>query len=163
MKIIILFCCFLAGCQTGGTPESANKLESDVKQESGSKQLFGGPPEKVTKAFAQKYPDATKVTWNIDRNGRHEADFKMGGTSYRSDFETDGTWVETETSVKWKDLPEAVKSAFQNEDEKKDIIEIEMVDSNEKGKFYDIEYKIGIGKQDIVITADGKVLGTDRH
>ena len=139
MKGIMIFVCLVSSCQ------------------------LGGQPEKVLEAFAQKYPDATKATWAIDRNGRHEADFKMGGTSYRADFDADGTWVETETSVKWKDLPEATKAAFQNEDKKKDIIEIEMVDSHEKGKFYDIEYKIGVGKQDIVITAEGKVLGMDRH
>jgi hypothetical protein len=123
----------------------------------------GMPPEAVAKAFAEKYPNAEKATWTIDRNGRFEADFKLDGTKYRADFDGNGQWVETETSVKWKDLPEATQKAFENEDKKKDIVEIELVDSHEKGVFYDIEYKIGIGKQDIMITPEGSVLGTDRH
>ena len=121
------------------------------------------PPTKVLKAFREKFPDAKEVSWNIDRNARHEADFKFNGTHFRADFNPGGQWVETETNVKWGDLPEATKAAFENEDKKKDIIEIEFVDNHEKGKFYDIEYKIGVGKQDIMITPDGKVLGTDRY
>jgi len=124
---------------------------------------LGGPPAEVLKAFADKYPGAQEVTWNIDRNGRNEADFTLAGTKYRADFEANGTWVETETNVKWHDLPEATQKAFKNEDKKKDIIEIEFVDNREEGKFYDIEYKISGGKQDIRITPAGTVLGTDRH
>lgn len=121
------------------------------------------PPAAVLKAFKAKYPNADKITWNIDRNGRHEADYTLDGTRYRSDFEADGTWVETEHSVKWKDLPAAVQQAFEGEDKKKDIIEIESVDNQKEGMFFDIEYKIGGGKQDIRIAADGRVLGTDNH
>jgi Putative beta-lactamase-inhibitor-like, PepSY-like len=121
------------------------------------------PPAKVLEAFQQKYPDAKEVTWNIDRNARHEADFKLDGVHYRADFNNDGTWVETETSVKWKDLPEATKASFLKESNQKAIVEIELVDSHLQGIFYDIEYKITIGKQDILIAADGKVLGTDNH
>ncbi len=121
------------------------------------------PPVKVLNAFQQKYPNAKEVSWNADRNGRHEADFKVGGTHYRADFNQDGTWVETETSVKWKDLPEATKESFKKESNQKSIVEIELVDSSKNGKFYDIEYKISVGKQDILITPDGKVIGTDNH
>lgn len=124
---------------------------------------LGDPPAAVLKAFAGKYPGAQEVTWNIDRNGWHEADFTLDGTKYRADFEANGNWVETETSVKWQDLPEAAQKAFKNEDKKKDIVEIEFVDNRKEGKFYDIEYKIGGGKQDIRITPAGTVLGTDQH
>jgi Putative beta-lactamase-inhibitor-like, PepSY-like len=121
------------------------------------------PPAKVIQAFNQKYPNAKEVSWNADRNARHEAEFKLGGIHYRADFKTDGTWVETETTVKWKDLPAATKESFKKESNQKAIVEIELVDSHEKGKFYDIEYKISVGKQDILITPDGKILSTDNH
>ncbi|MCC6723942.1 MAG: PepSY-like domain-containing protein [Saprospiraceae bacterium] len=121
------------------------------------------PPAAAVEAFKAKYPQAEKISWNIDRNGRHEAEYTLGDTHYRSDFEADGTWVETEHSVKWKDLPPAVQQAFEEEDKKKNIIELEAVDSQKEGIFYDIEYKIGDGKQDIRIAADGRVLGTDTH
>ncbi len=124
---------------------------------------LAGPPEEVLKAFEEKYPNAEKVVWSIDRNARHEAGFMQDGTHFRADFEADGNWVETEISVKWDDLPEATKAAFKDEDKKKDIVEIEFVDSNKEGRFYDIEYKTDGHKQDIRITPDGKVLGTDRH
>lgn len=126
-------------------------------------QLSADPPEKVLIAFKAKYPNAEKVTWSVDRNTRHEAGFIQDGSHFRADFEADGTWVETETSVKWDEVPEAAKAAFNKEDKKKDIIEIELVDSKKEGRFYDIEYKTDGHKQDIRITPNGEVLGTDRH
>ncbi|MBK9018297.1 MAG: PepSY-like domain-containing protein [Saprospiraceae bacterium] len=124
---------------------------------------FAQPPAKVLHSFQKKYPAAKEVSWNIDRNERHEADFSLNGIHYRADFNSDGAWVETERSVDWKDLPEATKAAFLSEDTKKDVIEIELVEHHQQGEFYDIEYKTGNGKQDIRITAAGKVLGTDKH
>ncbi len=121
------------------------------------------PPAKAVETFRAKYPNAQEITWNIDRNGWHEADFTLNGQKFRADFEASGAWVETETKAKWGDLPDAVKKAFQGNDKKKDIVEIELVDSKSEGKFYDIEYRTSGHKQDIRITADGQVLGTDRH
>ena len=140
MRFLLLVCaCLCASCQ------------------------LADPPEKVLKAFQDKYPNAEKIAWNIDRNARHEADFTLDGTRFRADFDADGNWVETETSVKWDDLPDATKAAFKDEGKKKDIVEIELVVSHEKGRFYDIEYKTSGHKQDIMITPNGQVLGTDRH
>lgn len=120
-------------------------------------------PEPAKKAFQDKYPNAKDVTWSVDRNGYEEADFKLDGVKYRADFTKAGEWVETETSVKWDDLPDAVKEAFKDEDKKKDIVEIEFVNNSKKGEFYDIEFKRGSGKLDITIRPDGTVIGTDNQ
>lgn len=120
-------------------------------------------PDAVKKNFNKKYPNATDVSWGIDRNSFHEAHFKLDGIKYRADYMLNGNWVETETNVGWKDLPDAVKKAFEEEDKKKDIIEIELVDHNSKGSFYDIEYKTGGGKLDIAIRPNGSVIGKDNH
>lgn len=121
------------------------------------------PPAKVLKAFQEKYPHAQKVSWSVDRNTWHEAGFVQDGTHFRADFDAEGNWVETETSVKWEEMPAAAQAAFKDEDKKKDIVEIELVDNHKEGRFYDIEYHTDGHKQDIRITPDGKVLGTDRH
>lgn len=130
--------------------------------------LIGGcvlaqTPNNVKKAFNEKYPNAIDVSWGIDRNSLREAHFKIDGIKYRADFTLSGKWVETETNVGWDDLPKAVKVAFEKEDKKKDIIEIELVDHHEKGTFYDIEYKTGGGKIDIAIRPNGSIIGKDGH
>ncbi len=124
---------------------------------------LGQTPEKAAEEFRKKFPNATNVKWGIDRNNYHEANFELDGKKYRADFDSKGEWVETETSVKWDEVPLAVQEAFKEEDKKKDIVEIEFVDNKEKGKFYDIEFKKGSGKLDISIRPDGTVLGTDSH
>src|SRR5690606_38414188 len=108
-------------------------------------------PENVKKAFYEKYPNAEEVSWGMDRNALREAHFTLNGIKYRADFTLDGKWVETETNVDWEDLPEPVQNSFEEQDKKKDVIEIELVDHFEKGAFYDIEYKTGGGKMDISI------------
>lgn len=120
-------------------------------------------PDTVKKNFNKKYPNATEVSWRVDRNSLREAHFKINDLKYRADFTLSGKWIETERNVKWEDLPEAVKNAFKNEDKEKDIVEIELVDHYEKGSFYDIEYKAGSDKKDIEIRPDGSVIRTGGH
>jgi hypothetical protein len=124
---------------------------------------IGQVPDEAREAFKQRFPNAENAAWNIDRNGYNEVEFTLDGKKYRADFDAKGEWVETESSVKWDDLPLAVQEAFKLEDKKKDIVEIEFVHNREKGKFYDIEFKKGGGKLDIAIRPDGTVLGTDNH
>ena len=116
-------------------------------------------PDNVKESFQKKYPNAEDVSWGLDRNALREAHFKMDGEKYRADFRLDGTWVETEQNVKWKDLPEAVQDAFEERFDEDDIEEIEKVDHHSKGVFYDIEFKEKGDKSDIEITPSGQVLG----
>lgn len=109
-------------------------------------------------AFSQKYPDAEDVSWNTDGNGYREAKFELNGEKHRADFQTDGTWIETERNLDWDDLPDAVKDAFKDDFDKDDIVEIELVDHHAKGWFYDIEFKKKGKKTDVEINPGGVIL-----
>ena len=113
-------------------------------------------PEAVLATLAQKYPDAEDLDWEQDRNDSYEAQFKIRGQKVRADFNADGTWIETEESVKWKELPEAVQDAIKAEFDKDDIVELEHTVNAEKGEFYDIELDPkGEKKFDVEYRADG--------
>ncbi len=119
----------------------------------------GKTPEVVQKAFANKYPGAKKIKWNIDRNDSHEAHYQLNGIKYRADFNPDGSWIETERSLDWSDLPEAVQQAIEKEYKKGDIVELEFTDNAKKGEFYDVELDPkGKKKFDIEFRADGSKL-----
>lgn len=119
-------------------------------------------PIAVVENFQRKYPAAKDVTWNIDRNGSHEAQFKVKDQKARADFNPDGSWIETEESINWKELPEVVQKAIEREFDKDDIVELEHTINAVKGEFYDVEIDPkGEEKFDIEYRLDGTVLGRE--
>ena len=117
------------------------------------------PPAAVLAAFAEKYPDEKSPEWEVDRNGSYEAHFKKRGEKMRADFTPEGVWIETEMSLKWKDLPGAVQDAIEDEYDRDDIVELEYTHNAEKGRFYDVEIDPkGEGKFDVEYRGDGSKL-----
>ena len=116
-------------------------------------------PEAVQKTFEAKYPGAKKVKWGKDRNDSFEAHYQLDGVKYRADFNPSGSWIETERSLDWEDLPEALQNAIKEEYKKDDIVELEFTDNANKGEFYDVEIDPkGKKKFDIEYRADGSKL-----
>lgn len=118
----------------------------------------GGVPDEVKEAFAKKYPGENDPDWHLDKNGNYEAKFKKKGIHYRADFTPKGAWVETETNIKEKDLPDAVKKVMKEKYDDFKISEIEKVESSAKGLFYDVEFKVNGSKQDVEFNASGQIL-----
>ena len=109
------------------------------------------------------YPDAKEINWRKDKNGNQEAHFKLNGTYYRADFTPDGSWIETERNIKWKELPPAVRYTINKEASKDDIVELEEVNHHEMGWFYDVEVKKkNKGKRDLVIAPDGQLIRKEK-
>lgn len=117
------------------------------------------PPSPVTDAFARKYSEAKAVTWNLDGNGNYEAKFSLQQTKYRADFTPAGKWLETETNVPLKDVPPNIRSVIDEKYEIKLLEEIEFVDDYKKGRYYDVEFKVGMRKIDIEINEAGEIIG----
>lgn len=130
--------------------------ESAVTQEEGN-----SVPKVVKEAFQAKYPDEKKEDWEIDRNGNWEAKFKEDGEHYKADFTPDGKWIETECSIKKKELPKAVEKSVKNQFDDYEIVEIEKTDHHSKGLFYDVEFKKDGKKFDVEFAKDGRVIGRE--
>jgi hypothetical protein len=113
----------------------------------------------VESSFEKRYENVGKVKWDVDSNGFWEGEFEKEGKTYRADFKEDGSWVETERSLEFDELPDAVRTAIRSEHGKREIAEIEEVDNHEKGKFYDVEFKEMGKNEDVEYNTDGKPLG----
>lgn len=118
----------------------------------------GEVPENIKNAFVKKYPGVEVQNWETDKNNYYEASFERNGTKYRADFAKDGTWIETESSFSYENLPADVKAVIDNEYKEHEIVEIELVDNAEKGTFFDIELKKNGKKRDVMLTESGKRL-----
>jgi hypothetical protein len=112
-------------------------------------------PEVVQKAFKVKFPNENKPDFAQDEHGYWEAHFKKNGKKYRADFNADGTWIETENSIKYKELPKPVRDAIEKDFGDDPITEVEHVMSNKKGEFYDVEFKRKGKNYDVEYRKDG--------
>jgi len=112
-------------------------------------------PEAVKISFKEKYPGENDPDWHKDQNGNFESNFKKDGKHYRADFSPSGDWIETERSIKEKDLPKAVKNRLKEDYENLKISEIEEVQHHSKGLFYDVEFKKDGKKVDVEFNKDG--------
>ncbi|MCM4156840.1 PepSY-like domain-containing protein [Gramella sp. AN32] len=117
-----------------------------------------GVPEAVVAAFQKKYPGENDPDWQQDDHGYWESHFKIDGEKYRADFNADGTWVETENSIKKEDLPQVVQDSIDKNYADREITEIEHVINAKKGEFFDIEFKQKGKNMDVEMNKEGKKL-----
>ncbi len=115
-------------------------------------------PEEVEMSFEKKYPGEKHSKWKIDRNGNFESHFKKDGKEYRADFSQAGEWIETERSIKKKELPELVRQKLKSDYDDYEIVELEETRHHSKGLFYDVELKKDGKKQDVEFNVNGKIL-----
>nr|WP_042296346.1 PepSY-like domain-containing protein [Nonlabens ulvanivorans] len=112
-------------------------------------------PQVVLNAFQAKYPGENDPDFELDDHGYWEAHFKKDGESYRADFHADGTWRETENSIKKSEIPKAIQDAIEKEYPDKKVTEAEHVISATQGEFYDIEFKQEGKNMDVMYRKDG--------
>lgn len=115
-------------------------------------------PKAVSDAFRAQYPGEDDPDWEIDAHGNWESHFKVNGVKYRADYLPNGAWVETETSIKKKQLPKAIRDAIKLDYSQYKIAELELVDSATKGIFYDVEFKQKGKNKDVEFRPDGSEL-----
>lgn len=72
-------------------------------------------PANIKTAFAQKFPNATKVNWGKETEKEWEAEFKMDGKEYSANYDNNGTWMETEYEISVKEIPTAVQNTIDKE------------------------------------------------
>ncbi len=113
-------------------------------------------PDVVERAFEQKYGEDAKPKWEVDSNGFWEAQFKTEKGAARADYTVEGKWVETEMSIDFDELPDAVQEAVRNEFGDREVAELEEVESAAKGKFFDIEFKESGPNEDVEYKPTGE-------
>ena len=115
-------------------------------------------PDSVQEAFEEKYPGENDPDWRTDRNNNFEAHFKKDGKHYRADFTPEGNWIETERSIKKKELPELVLDKLKSDYDDYEIVELEETRHHAKGLFYDVELKKDGKKMDVEFKVTGEII-----
>lgn len=114
-------------------------------------------PKQVKNAFAQKFPTAKNVKWDMESETEWEAEFKLNNEEYTANFASDGTWKETEYEIEKSDIPQLVKQTLQKEIGDFDIEEVEISETIE-GKVYEFALEKDETDLEVAISADGKVV-----
>jgi ribosome-associated toxin RatA of RatAB toxin-antitoxin module len=117
-------------------------------------------PEKVSKAFEQKFPTAQKVKWDKENESEWEAEFKMDGEEYSANFSTDGLWKETEYEIEESAIPAIVKQTLESEFAGYEIEEAEISETAE-GIVYEFALENDDQEMEVAIAPDGTVKKKD--
>lgn len=106
------------------------------------------PPTAVVTAFNKKFKDVKGVEWGKEKNGEWEAEFKNQGVEMSANFSADGKWLETETEIKFTELPAAVQAALKG----KKVSEAAKIVRADGTTVYEAEVH-----QDLIFDANGKL------
>jgi len=114
-------------------------------------------PEKVKTAFAEKFPNAKKVSWDKENPKEWEAEFKMNGQKYSANYDNNGNWKETEYKINKSDIPSAVKSTL-NKDFSGYKIEVAEISETVDGKVYEFMIEKDNSDVELAIDSNGKLV-----
>lgn len=115
----------------------------------------GPPPAKVQKAFAGKFPSASKISWGKENKTEWEAEFTLDGSKISANFSDDGAWVETEKEIPASQLPMAVAEAIQKQYPGWKITEADKTETAKNGTIYEADVKSGKMKKSLAFKDDG--------
>ena len=122
-------------------------------------------PDNVKAVFETMFPDAKSIAWSVGDSKTWEAEFKMKCKKMSANFDGDGKWIETETEMKARNLPDNVLNVVRTEFPGYRIDEACLVESPDM-KAYEIEIeKKEAGKEielEILVSEDGKILKKDQ-
>jgi Putative beta-lactamase-inhibitor-like, PepSY-like len=137
MKKYIAFSIMLSICCLWGFTQKIK--ESDV-------------PAAVKASFGKLFP-GNSAKWEKE-DGNYEAGFKKEGKTMSATFQTDGTFMESETAIKESELPPSVINYLQANYTNKKIKESAKI-TNATGV---ITYEAEVDKKDLIFDSNGKFL-----
>lgn len=115
---------------------------------------YGGTPE-LQDALNARYPGAQRVEWDTE-GGYWVADFYYNGHETEAWFTRDAAWVRTETTLRYEELPAAVRAGFEASAYagwRRD--NIEKVEQDGMEDYYVVEVEQGGQDVDLHYSADG--------
>ena len=119
-----------------------------------------GAPLTVEKAFKKMFPKAEMAGWELDEDDNWEASFKMAGKKQSASFTEDGQWIETETVISQKEIPQMVLASLNKNYPKHKITAAELVE-NSDGKWYEVEFDRGGSKYEVMFDSKGEIVNEE--
>ncbi len=114
------------------------------------------PPAAVTAHFAKAFPQAQKVKWEQESDGKYEAEFILAETEISATYAPDGTLLETEQEIEASELPPAVATALQNDYPKAKPKEFAKITRADKSEVYEVEIKLKGKATDVLYLPNGQ-------
>lgn len=115
----------------------------------------GKTPTAVTTAFNQKFPNATKVKWDKENAHEYEASFEWKGEKLSANFSDTGEWLETESPITFNQLPEKVKTAFNDAHKGATIKAVAKIETSKGTTKFEVEFKQSVKTVELFYTTDG--------
>lgn len=113
------------------------------------------PEDVIVKSFESKYPGASRVEWEV-KNSYKVADFYFQSFETEAWFENSGTWVLTETDLRFEHLPEAVKNALAASSYASwRVDDVDKIERPDAETVYVIEVEQGKQEVDLYYSEDG--------
>jgi hypothetical protein len=116
------------------------------------------PPETISKAFKQKFPDLTNVKWCKESKTEWEASFVLYNVSASANFSTSGDWLETEIEIPVTKIPEVIVSAIQEADKDCKIVGAALIENSKSETIYEAVVKTGPKKKEVFYKSDGVII-----
>ena len=114
-------------------------------------------PSAVTSVFRTKFPNATKINWELEKSD-YEANFKLNGEEVSASFNNSGKWLETETEIKVSALPTAVQRTLKKHFADFKAKEASKIESVKNGNCFEAEIEKGEETFDVLFTPNGNVI-----
>jgi Putative beta-lactamase-inhibitor-like, PepSY-like len=142
MKPLLLLACFIFSFATTGCSQKIT--EKDI-------------PAPVKTAFNNKFPGATDIKWEKENKKELEANFKMNNAEVSANFNLDGTWVETETTIPSSELPVPVTNAVNTKYPGAVYGRTEKIEKPGAKILYEVNITVNGKKKELELNPDGSI------
>ncbi len=119
-------------------------------------------PVAVREGIKAGYSQVRKVEWDFsNRTNLYEAEFRINGYTFEVKLNTEGKIVRIKEEIETTLLPEVVRTAILKEYPQSRVKEAKKI-TQDATITYDVEVLTDTEDYDLLISADGKILHTER-
>jgi hypothetical protein len=115
-------------------------------------------PKPVIDAFNENFKGVSFKSWEKEKNGNYEAEFKRNKKETSATFNADGTIVETEQEISQSALPKMVLDIIEKDFPGYKISEVSQITMPSGAQTFETELKKSSEKFDLIFDANGNFL-----
>lgn len=118
-------------------------------------------PQAVRLSFSKKFSNVQKADWSREGKTEWEAEFKLNSKDMSANFDLNGNWKETETTLALSELPAKVQSALQQQFSDFKVKEAAYSETP-SANVYEVIVKKGSTRLEISFDTEGKIVNKEK-